>query len=102
MALAKDDDLHAGQHHLLHRHLGAAERGGPPTGEAVSLGASVHPQQPRRWLTSFFFAQGGILNRTRKRSEQVQRDPDREPLREGEEEPLIEEDEGFRSRSVNN
>ncbi|CAG04340.1 unnamed protein product [Tetraodon nigroviridis] len=41
--------------------------------------------------------QGGILNTTRKRSEQVQRDPDREPLREGEEEPQA-EDEEFRER----
>lgn len=46
--------------------------------------------------------QGGILNMTRKRSEQAQRDPDREPLREGEEEPHVEDDEGFRSHSVNN
>lgn len=99
MAVAEDDDLHVGQHHLLHRHLRAAERGRPPTGEEDSVGPSGHLQQP--WCPHDFLFQGGILNKTRKRSEQAERDLDREPLREGEEEPQEEDDEGFRSASVN-
>lgn len=50
----------------------------------------------------FVFLQGGTLNKTTKRSEQAERDSDREPLNpEEEEQNEDEEDEAVRSRSIN-
>lgn len=54
MALAKDDDLHVGQHHLLHHHLSAAEHSGLPTGEADAASSSVHLLSQRVLMSSFF------------------------------------------------
>lgn len=53
-------------------------------------------------LLILVFPQGGTLNKTTKRSEQAERDSDREPLTQGEEEQNEdEEDEAVRSRSIN-
>lgn len=117
MALAADDDLHVGQHHRLHHHLGAAQRRRPQTGQTslrllvyhfiyvrlqsadVRTGSSVFS------YIMFVFLQGGTLNKTTKRSGQAERDSDREPLNPGEEEQneaeAEEEDEGVRSRAIN-
>lgn len=51
------------------------------------------------------FPQGGILNKTTKRSSQAERDSDREPLNQGEEEQNDDDDDDdegpVRSRSIN-
>lgn len=87
MALAEDDDLHVGQHRQLHRHLSAAQRGGPPTGptpqEEPVCGSVSWARRQVLIVVSF---QGGTLNKMTKKSEGAEGDSDREPLTTAEDE----------------
>lgn len=61
---------------------------------------SIHTLS-RKLITIFLSLQGGTLNKTTKKSGQEQRDPDREPLTQAEEEPNEQDGDAVQSRSIN-
>lgn len=61
---------------------------------------SIHTLS-RKLIIFFLSLQGGTLNKTTKKSGQEQRDPDREPLTQAEEEPNEQDGDAVQSRSIN-
>lgn len=61
---------------------------------------SIHTLS-RKLIIIFLSLQGGTLNKTTKKSGQEQRDPDREPLTQAEEEPNEQDGDAVQSRSIN-
>lgn len=61
---------------------------------------SIHTLS-RELIIIFLSLQGGTLNKTTKKSGQEQRDPDREPLTQAEEEPNEQDGDAVHSRSIN-
>lgn len=61
---------------------------------------SIHTLS-RKLIIIFLSLQGGTLNKTTKKSAQEQRDPDREPLTQAEEEPNEQDGDAVQSRSIN-
>lgn len=61
---------------------------------------SIHTLS-RKLIIIFLSLQGGTLNKTTKKSGQEQRDLDREPLTQAEEEPNEQDGDAVQSRSIN-
>lgn len=61
---------------------------------------SIHTLS-RKLIIIILSLQGGTLNKTTKKSGQEQRDPDREPLTQAEEEPNEQDGDAVQSRSIN-